>query len=86
VKRQLTLILAVTFALVLIGSLAYATEQTKPTKPVDLRPAMMSEEQKLETELLEAVENTQKKLPGTSVAKKTGTEVKARVLAKRPEK
>ncbi len=86
-NRRLTLVLAVTFAIVLVGSLACATEKVQEAKPVESKPVIISEEEALQAELLDAVENTRRKSPDEGdVKKKVTAVVKVQTIDKRPEK
>lgn len=86
-KRRLTLILAVTVAIVLVGSMACATEKVQEAKPADSKPVTISEEEALQAELLDAVENTRKQSPDNSDGTKKVTAVaKMQTTDKRPEK
>ncbi len=86
-KRRWTLILVVAFAVVLIASLACATEKVKQAKPTDHKPVTITEEEALQAELLDAVENSRTISPDTGDGKKKVAEVaKVRLIDKRPEK
>jgi hypothetical protein len=81
-KRRLTLILAVTFAIIFIGSITCATEKVKEAKAGDSKSVTVSEEEALQTELLDAVENTLGKSPRKDV-----TEVaKVQIIEEQPKK
>ncbi len=86
-KRRSTLILVVIFAIVLAGSLAYATEKVKPAKPADCKPVTTAEEEALQAELLDTIENTRKKSPDNGDGKKkVAGVVKVQTIDKRPDK
>jgi hypothetical protein len=61
-KRPLTPVITIGIALLLIGSIAYAADRRKQTKLVN---KTSPEEESLRAELLAAVDDHEKKLPGT---------------------
>ncbi len=62
-KRPAKIIVTVTVALILVGSLAYAAEKKKQEKEITRTP-QAAEEEAVKAELLAAVEGHQEKLPG----------------------
>jgi hypothetical protein len=92
VKSRIAPILTFTIALILVSSLAYAAKK-KVAKPSDLTPDTLSEEEAFKTELLNATEDRENKLPGigdTSSKKSvpaTGYEkTNGKIIAKQPKK
>ena len=60
-KKRLTSILTISFAMVLIGSIAYAAERKKPAKRIDQPVDRIHEEEALRAELLGDVQDRDKK-------------------------
>ena len=55
-KRRLTPILTISFAIILVGSIAYAADRRKHAKHADKPADRIHEEEALRAELLDAVE------------------------------
>ncbi len=86
-KRRLTLVLAVVFAVVLMGSLAWAAEKEEQAKTDERRPVSVSDEEALQAELLDTVESIRQKSADSGSGKKDVAEVaKVQIIDKRPEK
>jgi len=84
-KRRLTPILAVTFAVVLVSSITYAATKKKEAKSVP-RPSEISEEEALKAELLEATEENEIKVPTFDDTKKSDAEeFIAQIIAPQPK-
>ena len=85
-KRRLPKILAISIALILIGSLAYAQKKKEQAKSMP-DSQEISEEEALKKELLGATEERQKKVPSIDETRKeTAEEVKVEIIAKPPKK
>jgi len=90
-KRRVTQILTFTIAIVLVGSIAYASKKKVKTKSVPQTPET-SEEEALKAELLDATEDHENKLPGKSASTKriipvTGDEnTKDQIIANQTKK
>lgn len=67
-KRKYVPIIALSLAIVLVGSIAYASDKKKKTKLVVHEPSELSEET-LKTELLSTSEDQLKQQPATKVAR-----------------
>lgn len=67
-KRKYVPIIALSLAIVLVGSIAYASDKKKKTKLVIHEPSEMSEET-LKAELLSTSEDQLKQQPATKVAR-----------------
>ena len=82
-KRRVAPILTFTIALILVSSVAYAAKKKVNTRPSVRTPDPTHEEEALATELLEATEEHQKKLPSIGDINKNAEEaVKAQIIAK----
>jgi hypothetical protein len=87
-KKRFLPIIPITVGLILISGLVYAMDKKKHAKPVGLMPETMTEEEALKTELLEATEDHENKLPaiGDARSKKIVPEKTRDQIANQPKK